>query len=287
MLRKARSLTKVKEIIMNIQELKNKLMTEKVHSLESLMQLLTVLRSPEGCPWDREQSHKSIRRDFIEETYEVVEAIDNDDSTLMCEELGDVMLQVAFHTEIEREKGNFTIEDVITGVVDKMILRHPHVFGDVKAETSEKVLSNWDKIKKEEKGRDTVASSMNSIPPSLPSLMQAQKLGKYAAKVGFDFPDTESAFAKITEESREVREALSSGDRMRIGEELGDLLFSVVNVCRKEGVDAEEALLRSNRKFADRFSALEKAVTDSGKDVSELQMEELDAIWEQNKDKLV
>lgn len=266
-----------------INELKKKLMEEDHHDFNSLMEVVTVLRSEWGCPWDREQSHSTIRQDLIEETYEVIEAIDTDSPTLMCEELGDVLLQVAFHTDIEKDAGRFTMDEVTDGICSKLIHRHPHVFADTVAETSEKVLENWDKIKKEEKGRKTASSSMDSVPPALPALMRAQKVGKVAAKNSFDFPDTDSAFGKITEETAEVREALNSGNEDRIAEELGDLLFSVVNVCRKAGVDAELALTRANDKFVCRFKELEKCVSDENLVMSDLTMEQLDAIWDKNK----
>lgn len=241
---------------MNNSEIKNRLLTEEHHDFKSLCLLVSLLRSEDGCPWDRVQTHTSIRKDFIEETYEVIEAIDNDDPVLMCEELGDVMLQTVFHADIEREAGRFTVEDVLDGITDKLIHRHPHVFGDVKADTSEKVLDNWDKIKKKEKGRDSTTASMKSIPPALPALMRAQKIGKYAAKAGFDFPDAESAFGKIPEETAEVAELIGGDDRDRLEEELGDLLFAVVNVCRKTGIDAEYALDRRMRSFFAAFRTL-------------------------------
>lgn len=268
-----------------INELKKKLTEEEHHSFGSLLELVTVLRSAQGCHWDREQTHKSIRMDLIEETYEVIEAIDTDSPTLMCEELGDVLLQVAFHAELEREAGHFSMDDVTDGICAKLIHRHPHVFADVSADTSEKVLDNWDKIKKEEKGRKTAASSMESVPPALPALMRAQKVGKVAAKNSFDFPDTDSAFEKIGEETREVREALDSGDGERIAEELGDLLFAVVNVCRKAGVDAELALTRASDKFVRRFTEVERCVSEQNLTMPELKMEELDAIWDKIKHK--
>lgn len=268
---------------MNNSEIKNRLLTEEHHDFESLCLLVSLLRSEDGCPWDRVQTHTSIRKDFIEETYEVIEAIDNDDPVLMCEELGDVMLQTVFHADIEREAGRFTVEDVLDGITDKLIHRHPHVFGDVKADTSEKVLDNWDKIKKEEKGRDSTTASMKSIPPALPALMRAQKIGKYAAKAGFDFPDAEGAFGKIPEETAEVAELIGGDDRDRLEEELGDLLFAVVNVCRKTGIDAEYALGRANEKFLRRFSHVEDDVCASGKKISDLEMETLGSIWDRNK----
>lgn len=268
---------------MNNREIKKRLLTEEHHDFESLCLLVSLLRSEDGCPWDRVQTHTSIRRDFIEETYEVIEAIDNDDPVLMCEELGDVMLQTVFHADIEREAGRFTVGDVLDGITDKLIHRHPHVFGDVEADTSEKVLENWDKIKKAEKGRNSTSDSMKSIPPALPALMRAQKIGKYAAKAGFDFPDTESAFGKIPEETAEVAELIGGDDKKRLEEELGDLLFAVVNVCRKTGIDAEYALGRANEKFLRRFSRLEDDVCSSGRKISDLEMETLDSIWERNK----
>lgn len=264
---------------------KKQLLEEEHHDYASLELLIKVLRSEWGCPWDKEQTHASIRRDLIEETYEVIEGIDKDDAHLMCEELGDLLEQIVFHTDIENDAGRFTPTDVFDGVVNKMILRHPHVFGDVRADTSEKVLENWDKIKSEEKDRRTVTSKMDSIPPALPALMRAQKIGKTAAKVGFDFDGALAAASKISEESGEVLEALSGTDPDKIKEELGDLIFSVVNVCRLANVDAEEALTAANDKFISRFRALEDELKQRKKDFSECTMEEMDAIWDEIKKK--
>ena len=255
------------------------------YDFEDLVEVVRCLRLPDGCPWDKEQTHASIRRDLIEETYEVIEGIDRDDPHLMCEELGDLLMQIVFHTDIENDAGRFTPTDVFDGIVKKMILRHPHVFGDVNADTSEKVLENWDKIKSKEKDRRTVSSKMDAVPPALPALMRAQKIGKAAAKVGFDFDDAEGAAAKIAEESAEVREAMDSGDADRIKEELGDLLFSVVNVCRLLKVDAEEALTASSDKFVRRFRALENELSERNKDFSDCSMAEMDAIWDEIKKK--
>ena len=264
---------------------KRELLEREHHDYASLELLIKVLRSEWGCPWDKEQTHASIRRDLIEETYEVIEGIDRDDPHLMCEELGDLLEQVVFHTDIENDAGRFTPTDVFDGIVKKMILRHPHVFGDVEADTSEKVLDNWDKIKAKEKDRDTVASKMDAIPPALPALMRAQKIGKVAAKVGFDFDSAEQAAGKISEEVAEVSEALAEGNADHIAEELGDLLFSVVNVCRLAKVDAEEALTRANDKFASRFRSLEIELKTRNKDFSDCSMPELDAIWDKIKKK--
>ena len=243
-----------------------------------------MLRSDEGCPWDREQTHKSVRKEFIEETYEVIEAIDTDNPVLLREELGDVLLQVAFHTQMEREQGGFTLDDVANDVCVKLIHRHPHVFGDVVAETPEKVLANWEVIKSDEKERRTVTDKLRSIPPMLPALMRAEKVGKKASC--FDFPDADSVMLKVNEELSELEEALSNNDSMAIEEEMGDLIFSVVSLCRKIGVEPEVALNKATEKFIKRFSVLEEAVISEGKDITKLDMIELDAIWDRIKHKV-
>ena len=253
------------------------------YGFEDLIDVVEVLRSDEGCPWDREQDHKSIRKDFIEETYEVIEAIDTDNPELLREELGDVLLQVVFHTQIEREKQVFTVEDVANDICVKLIHRHPHVFGDVKADTSEKVLSNWEKIKSDEKERRTVTDKLRAIPPMLPALMRAEKVGKKASC--FDFPDAESVMAKVYEELEELREAMAAKDCENVEEELGDLLLTVTSLARKLGVESELALGKATEKFIDRFEQVENAVLKEGKDINELSMSELDAIWDKNKQK--
>ena len=269
---------------MTIAQKKKYLLEKESYGIDDLVILVEVLRSEEGCPWDREQTHKSIRRDFIEETYEVIEAIDTDDPVLLREELGDVLLQVAFHAQIEREREVFTLSDVANDVCVKLIHRHPHVFGDVVAETPEKVLANWEVIKSEEKERKTVTDKLRSIPPMLPALMRAQKVGKKASC--FDFPDADSVMLKVKEELCELEEAMSQNDGAAIEEEMGDLIFSVVSLCRKLGVDSEVALNKATEKFIMRFSALEQVVLAEGKDIMTLDMSELDDIWEKNKKKL-
>ncbi len=253
------------------------------YGFEDLIDVVEVLRSEEGCPWDREQDHKSIRKDFIEETYEVIEAIDTDNPELLREELGDVLLQVVFHTQIEREKQVFTIEDVANDICVKLIHRHPHVFGNVQADTSEKVLSNWEKIKSEEKERKTVTDKLRAIPPMLPALMRAEKVGKKASC--FDFPDAESVMTKVYEELDELRAAMEAKDADNISEELGDLLLTVTSLARKLGVESEVALGKATEKFIDRFEQVENAVLAEGKDINQLSMTELDAIWDKNKQK--
>lgn len=250
------------------------------YGVNDLIDIVEILRSPGGCPWDREQDHKSIRRDFIEETYEVIEAINKDDRDLLLEELGDVLLQVVFHTQIEREKGSFDLNDVADGICKKMIERHPHVFGDVSAETSEQVLDNWDVIKKRTKQQKSQTESMLSIPREFPALMRADKVQKKAAKVGFDWDSVDGAFQKVSEELAELKEAVTMGVVENANEELGDLLFSVVNVSRFISVDSEEALTCATDKFIDRFSKVEKMAEEKGIDMKETELSELDKLWD-------
>ena len=269
---------------MTVAQKKKYLLEKETYDVNDLVILVEVLRSEEGCPWDREQTHKSIRKDFIEETYEVIEAIDTDNPVLLREELGDVLLQVAFHTEIEKEKGVFTLEDVANDVCAKLLHRHPHVFGDVVAETPDRVLANWEVIKSEEKERKTVTDKLCAIPPMLPALMRAEKVGKKASC--FDFPDADSVMLKVKEELAELEEAVMQENAENIEEEMGDLIFSVVSLCRKLHVEPEVALNKATDKFIKRFSALEAAVMAEGKDITKLDMTELDAIWDRNKRKI-
>ena len=253
------------------------------YSVNDLIDIVEILRSPDGCPWDREQDHKSIRRDFLEETYEVIEAINKDDRDLLLEELGDVLLQVVFHTQIEREKNSFDLNDVADGICKKMIERHPHVFGDVNAETSEQVLENWDVIKKRTKQQKSQTESMLSIPREFPALMRADKVQKKAAKVGFDWDSVDGAFDKVSEELAELKEAVTMGVVENANEELGDLLFSVVNVSRFISVDSEEALTNATDKFIDRFSKVEKMAEERGLNMKETELSELDKLWDEAK----
>ncbi len=255
---------------------KKALLNKERYTFEDLCDVMAILRAPGGCPWDMEQTHASIRQNFIDETYEAVEAIDLDDKTLLCEELGDVLMQVVFHAQIEEEQNGFAIEDVTTGVVEKLIYRHPHVFADTVADTSEEVLVNWDKLKAKEKHRDTVTETLESVPKPLPALMRAEKVGKKAAKVGFDFATAEDAAQKITEETAEL---LAADEDTRM-EELGDILFAVVNTARKYGISAEEALTRATDKFIRRFAKVEAGVLQDGKRMEELTLAELDTYWD-------
>ena len=256
------------------------------YNCADLVNIVTLLRSPGGCPWDIEQTHESIRKNFIEETYEVVEAIDKQDAALLREELGDVLLQIMLHTEMEREKGAFDFDDVCNDICQKLIVRHPHVFGEVKADSTDEVLKNWDAIKKATKRQKTVTESILSVPRELPSLMRAQKTQHKAAKAGFDWRDISGAVNKIYEETAEVRSALAENDPQKIADELGDLLFAAVNVCRFADVDAEEALCFATDKFTDRFRFVENACLAQGKAITDFTDEELDAFWEQAKKEL-
>ncbi|MDE7389855.1 MAG: nucleoside triphosphate pyrophosphohydrolase [Lachnospiraceae bacterium] len=253
------------------------------YNFDDLREIVKCLRQPDGCPWDKEQTHKSIRQDFIEETYEVIEAIDNEDNSLLREELGDVLLQVVFHACIEEEKGVFDIDDVANDICQKLIIRHPHVFGNVDADTTDKVLDNWDKIKMQTKSQKTQSQSIDSIARSLPSMMRASKIQKKAAKVGFDFADFDSALSKVYEELDEVKEAVANGTEDQRAEEIGDLLFSVVNVTRFARVDSEKALYDACEKFIKRFTAMEDTALKQGRELSQLSADELDALWNEAK----
>lgn len=259
------------------------LLGKDVYGFDDLVLVMQLLRSEGGCPWDIEQTHKSIRKDFIEETYEVIEAIDTDDPVLLREELGDVLLQIAFHSQIEREEGRFDIYDVTNDICVKLIHRHPHVFGEVKVNNSDDVLVNWDKIKGEEKHRDTLTDKLRAIPPMLPALMRAQKVGKKASF--FDFETADAVFDKLYEEIEEVREAMKNGEQRDIDEEIGDLLLTVTSLARKAKTDSELALTNATNKFIDRFEKVENYVTEHGQSVEELTMTELDAVWDNIKHK--
>lgn len=253
------------------------------YNFNDLVEIMKVLRAPDGCPWDREQDHKSIRQNFIEETYEVIEAIDTEDKELLKEELGDVLLQVVFHAEMESEKDSFNIDDVCDGICKKLIIRHPHIFSDVKADTTDEVLSNWDKIKMQTKSQKTQSQAMESVSKSLPSLMRSEKLQKKAAKVGFDWQDVSGAIQKVDEEAQELRQAIENNDRESMEEELGDLLFSVVNVSRFIKVDSEKALYFACDKFTKRFSKMENLAKERGIDMNSATLSQLDSLWDEVK----
>ena len=248
------------------------------YTFDDLVTVVELLRSEGGCPWDMEQTHKSIRNDFIEETYEVIEAIDTENPVLLREELGDVLLQVVFHARIEQENDVFGMAEVSNDICAKLIHRHPHVFGTVEVENSAEVLKNWEAIKGEEKQRVTVTDKLRAIPPMYPALMRAQKVGKKADC--FDFANADEVYKKLDEEIAEVKAAAASGDQAAVEEELGDLLLTVTSLARKLGVKSEEALFHATNKFIDRFEKVENAVMEAGKDMETLTMAELDEIWD-------
>lgn len=257
---------------------------KEAYSFDDLRAVTEILRSEGGCPWDMEQTHTSIRKDFIEETYEAIEAIDNDDSVLMREELGDVMFQVMFHARIEEEQGRFDVGDVVNDVCAKLIHRHPHVFGSVVAENTEKVLENWEKIKGEEKTeRKTVTDKLRAVPPSLPALMKAVKVGKKASML--DFADVSAVVDKLYEELGELRAAIEAdkNNTERSGhgvyEELGDLLLTVASLARFVNIDPEQALNSATDKFIDRFEKVENEVLSINMEMSEVSGSKLDDIW--------
>ncbi len=253
------------------------------YNFDDLVNIMKILREPGGCPWDAEQTHESIRRNFIEETYEAIEAIDKQDCELLCEELGDVLLQVVFHAQISEDTGDFTIEDVCDGICKKLIIRHPHVFGDVQADTSEQVLDNWDAIKMQTKKQTTQAQALDSVSHALPSLIRAHKVQHKARKCGFDWPDVTGALDKLSEEIEELRTAIQNGDASQCSEELGDVLFSAVNVSRFINVDPEQSLGLACDKFISRFAMVENLANSRGIDMKSASLSELDALWDEIK----
>ena len=250
--------------------------------IQPLADVMRTLREPGGCPWDREQTHKSIRSNMIEEVYEYLEAVDADDVDGMREELGDVLMQVVFHARMAQEAGRFDLQDVIDEVVDKLIRRHPHVFGDTHVENSDDVLVNWEAIKKQEKQERKHV--LDGVSQGLPALLRAYKLQSKAAKVGFDWQESESVWAKVQEELGELQEALQAGDKAAAESELGDVLFAVVNYARHNGIEPEVALDGTNNRFASRFNYVEKQVEASGKTWQDFTLTELDEFWDQAKD---
>ena len=253
------------------------------YNINDLVEIMRLLRAPGGCPWDAEQTHESIKKNLIEETYEVVEAINKQDNELLCEELGDLLMQVVFHACMETEKGVFDFDDVCNGVCQKLVERHPHVFGETKISGVEDVLTNWDDIKRKSKGQKTTTQSMLSVPRELPALMRATKLQKKAADVGFDWNDVSGALDKLQEEIDELRQAVENKDDENMNEELGDVLFSAVNVSRFIKSDAEEALTAASDKFLARFTTVEKLADERGIDMKYSTIEELDKLWDEAK----
>ena len=248
---------------------------------EDLLKVMKLLRAPGGCPWDAEQTHPSIRRDLLEETWEVADALDRDDPAAMCEELGDLLLQVVFHAQIETEANRFTIDDVVHGITEKMVYRHPHVFGGgMDADTSEEVLVNWEILKRKEKDQRSTADAIEAVPHTLPALWRAEKVQKKTAKAGFDWSNPMDALRKLEEEVRELRQAMERGEidaPHGIREEVGDTLFVAAKVAQMSGVDPEEALHSACDKFDRRFRMVETSA--GGKPLADFTEEELIALW--------
>lgn len=247
------------------------------YDLRDFVALITFLRSPDGCPWDQVQTHESIRRNFLEETYEVCEAIDAGDTAHLKEELGDVLMQVVFHAGIEADAGRFDMDDVCDGVVKKLLYRHPHVFGDGQAETADTVPASWEQLKRQEKGQKTTADALDAVARSLPGLWRAEKIQKKAAEAGFDWRDVSGALDKLDEETAELRQAVRDGTNVE--EELGDVLFAAVKVGRFCGVDPETAVNGTCEKFIRRFRAMEEAAAAAGRSLSDMTLEEMTALW--------
>ena len=241
--------------------------------------IMQSLRSENGCEWDKEQTHESLRQYLIEEAYEAVEAIDNGDMNLLKEELGDLLLHVVFHAKLGEEKGNFDINDVLAGINEKLIRRHPHVFGEKSEKNIEKIKMDWEELKQIE-GR---VSRIDGVPTNLSGLQRAFRLQEKAATTGFDWDNVDDIWTKIDEEIEEVRKASSEGNEKELEEEIGDLIFSAVNLSRFMGVNPEDALRRTIKKFESRFKSIEKVAEDSGRDITELSLEEMDKIWESSK----
>lgn len=260
-----------------------------VYSISDFRDIMRLLRSENGCKWDKEQTHESIRSNFIEETYEVCEAIDCKDSEMLKEELGDVLLQVLFHAQMEEEAGRFTFEDVVTDICKKLIVRHPHVFGDVKVSGTEEILKNWNTIKQKAKGQTTSGETLISVPKQLPALMRSQKVQQRAKKANkrFGHNSLEEVCGDLYGEIEEFKEVIDGNDREKIADELGDVMFASVNVARYLGFDSEELLTASCNKFVKRFCRVEELALSNGIDLSSASDEELDDLWKQAKKSLL
>ena len=254
---------------------------KETYGLKDLEDIVSILRAPGGCPWDGEQTHESLRRGLMEESCEVIEAINEQDPEHLKEELGDVLLQVVFHADIEREAGRFDLDAVADGICKKLIFRHPHVFGEVSVSGSDEVLVNWDELKREEKHQETYTDTLTSVAKSLPALWRAEKVQKKARKAGFDWDDCSGAVDKLSEELAELKQAISDGTN--ITEELGDLMFAAVNVSRFVDADPEVCLNAATEKFISRFAKVEALSRAQGKDMKEMTLTELDKLWEEAK----
>ena len=253
------------------------------YTVKDLETIVALLRAPGGCPWDAEQTHESIRRNFLEEAYEVAEAIDEGSPTHLKEELGDVLLQVVFHAQMEKEAGRFTLDDVADGICKKLIYRHPHVFGQTQVDGTAQVLENWEQLKRREKGQASHTDALKAVARSLPALWRAEKVQAKARKAGFDWDDVSGPLDKLSEELEELKTALRDGTN--VAEELGDLLFAAVNLSRFVKLDCEEVLSAATDKFIARFAQVEQLARTQDKPMEEMSLAELDKLWEQAKHK--
>ncbi|MFM2171915.1 MAG: nucleoside triphosphate pyrophosphohydrolase [Verrucomicrobiota bacterium] len=255
---------------------------EPTRQIERLRAIMHRLRAPGGCPWDAEQTHESLISNLIEEAYECVDAIRSGDKTHMREELGDLLLQVVFHSELASERGDFHLDDVAAAISDKLVHRHPHVFGDSQVQGSDAVLVQWDAIKRAEKGEQD-QPYLHGVGRGLPSLLRAMKLQKKASKVGFDWPDDAGVMAKVEEEMRELTHEFENGNEEAFAEEWGDLVFSLVNLARVRGMDPEVLMAQANQKFEQRFAAMESLLRESGLSLAAATLEEMEERWQKAK----
>jgi len=258
-------------------------MSDVGEQFEKLVEIMARLRAEDGCPWDRQQTHESLKKYLIEETYEAVDAIDAGDLDDLRSELGDILLQILFHAQLGKERGIFDIRDVIAGISEKLLRRHPHVFGEVEVASAEEVLHRWEEIKAGEKGFEDRESVLDGVPTTLPALSRAMEISKRAAGAGFEWPDIEAVVEKLEEEVGELRDELPSGDKGRIADEIGDLLFTIVNIARWAKVDPEDALRRMIRRFTERFARIEEAARESGRPLEHMTIQEMDAVWDRAK----
>jgi nucleoside triphosphate diphosphatase len=253
------------------------------NNLPGLIALMAKLRSPDGCPWDRKQTTESLKPFLIEECYEVIDALDDGSPDKVKEELGDLLFQIIFHARIAEERGQFAMHDVIEANIEKMTRRHPHVFGDAKLSTDKEVLSNWEEIKKKEKGYEDRKSILEGIPRHLPSLLRAHSIQERAARVGFDWNRLDDALPKLDEEIAEFKESLKKEDAAGIEEELGDLFFTLVNISRFLGVNPEDALRKTISKFIQRFRYIEEHAADAGRSLNDMTLDEMEQLWQESK----
>jgi len=255
------------------------------HLFTELVKIMERLRSQDGCPWDREQTHDSLKPFLIEEAYEVLEAMESHDTARFKEEMGDLLFQILFHAQISAEQGEFNIEQLLETISEKMVRRHPHVFSGVEVGSAQEVLFNWEEIKRREKGANQEGSALDGIPRDLPALLRAHRLQDRASRLGFDWPDMEGAYAKVEEEMAELRSALKEGDRGRMEGELGDLFFSLVNVARFIEVNPEEALRKTISRFIQRFHHIEEGLQQRRQEIGKGTLEEMERLWQEAKGK--